>query len=243
MTISRLWYLPASAWTILFAAPLLGLQVHDHHEIFEDAHSATPAVLAVLVFLVGWQVMVVAMMVPSTIGAIAPTESRPPCIGHIAPSRFLTGYLTVWAALGGLLLAADGSLHGTVDSIPAIAHRPWIVSAAILLLAGAWQLTPARTRCLQACRAELGEVARDTGGGRESFRLGLTHGVSCAGSCGVLMVAVMTLGSGLLATIGLVATAVLVFVEKTGRRGEQLAVAAGVVLLAAGATTVGLHLG
>jgi predicted metal-binding membrane protein len=243
VTISRLWCLPASAWTVVLAAPLVGLQLHDHHAIFEGAHSATTAVLAVLVFLVGWQFMVVAMMVPSTIDAIAPTESRPPCTGHIAPSRFLLGYLTVWAALGACLLAADGSLHGTVDAIPAIAHRPWVVSAAILLLAGAWQLTPARTRCLQACRAELGEVARATGDGRASFRLGLTHGVSCAGSCGLVMVAVMTLGSGLPATIGLVATAVLVFVEKTGRRGEQLAVAAGLVLLGAGATAIGLHVG
>jgi predicted metal-binding membrane protein len=184
------------------------------------------------------------MMVPSTIGAIGAPIPTPADTRRVAPSRFLAGYLTIWAAVGVLLLVADGLLHTSLEQIPALTDRPWIVSGALLFFAGAWQFAPARRQCLRRCRTELAVLASDLPADRQSsFHLGMTHGVSCSGSCWMLMLAMMTFGSGAIATISLFGLAAVVLLEKTRQHGEEIAVLTGVGLTAAGVVVLVLQVG
>ncbi len=240
---SRLWYLPAAAWAMLLAAAVLGLGLHDHHAIFEGGESPWAVAGAVMLFVVGWQIMVLAMMVPSTIGSIEPSPPMAVPTNHLSAGRFLVGYVGVWTAGGIVLLAADGSLHQALENAPAIAERPWLVTGAILLASGAWQLTPARRRCLRIAREELAAATNADIERRSSFELGAAHGMACLGSCGVLMLAVIALGSGAISIIGMIVASALVYFEKTGSRGEQLATATGAVLVCSGAALVLVNLG
>ena len=63
-----------------------------------------------------------------------------------------------------------------------------IAGAAILAIAGVYQLTPLKRACLRACRSPLGfMMQRWRGGVAAAFRLGVEHGTHCLGCCWALM--------------------------------------------------------
>ena len=81
--------------------------------------------------------------------------------GHPAPpdrpgggelARFLGGYVTVWTVFGVALFAGDLGLHALVDGSaqPFAMHTTLLGNA--LLIAGAFQLTDRKRRCLARCR-------------------------------------------------------------------------------------------
>lgn len=62
----RPWLLVAAAWVVAVVATVTGQRfLLDHHFLLEE--SGLPWPLAATVFLIGWQVMVASMMVPTSI--------------------------------------------------------------------------------------------------------------------------------------------------------------------------------
>ena len=69
-------------------------------------------------FLVAWQVMIAAMMLPSSLPLVrlfAGVSARQPH-PRAAMAGFLGGYALVWSAFGALALALDLGIHSAVDA-------------------------------------------------------------------------------------------------------------------------------
>src|SRR5574341_69501 len=108
-----------------------------------------------LAFVAGWGIMMTAMMLPSALpmislygatqrGAAAPSPRGVP----VAVFAFV--YLAVWTAFGAPVYVA----HTFLMALPPAAFAYGI--AAILLAAGAFQLSPLKHACLRACRSPFG---------------------------------------------------------------------------------------
>ena len=77
--------------------------------------------------------------------------------GRLAPhgrllACFAAGYLAIWALFGWAALAFDDGVHRVAHALPWLAAHPWLVGAATLGLAGAFQFSSLKDRCLTACR-------------------------------------------------------------------------------------------
>jgi predicted metal-binding membrane protein len=141
-------------------------------------------------FLGGWTLMMAAMMLSS----IAPLV----LLLHRG-NRFAlaSGYLTVWAASGLLPWAA---MQWSFQPEPAI----------VLALAGIYELTPVKQACLRRCHSAASFLMERYKSG--PFRLGMEHGLWCAGCCAGLMVVLVLAASMNLAWAA--GIAVVVFLQK-----------------------------
>src|SRR5262245_64799757 len=91
--------------------------------------------------------------------------------------------------------------------------------AAILVAAGAFQLSPLKRACLQACRSPLGFLLGHWRAGlRGSLALGWSHAIYCLGCCWALMVVLVAAGAMGLAW-GLLIGAVVSAVELLAAAG------------------------
>jgi predicted metal-binding membrane protein len=225
------------AWALAIAASATGRESTLHgHAVIEHG---PPLWAAALLFVVAWQAMIAAMMLPSSLPlvrlftATAGRQER----ANLVIMAFLGGYAAVWSVFGLLAFTGDLVVHRTVDATPSLAVRPWLIGASALLLAGAFQFTDLKDRCLSKCRQPgpflLAHYRRGAGGG---FELGLRHGLFCLGCCWALMLIMFAAGVAVLWAMAAL-TAVMVY-EKTGRHGRQVARIGGVVLLVWGATVL-----
>jgi predicted metal-binding membrane protein len=203
-----------------------------------NAASATvPEQLGML--LVMWVLMMVAMMLPSALPTIALYASfhrgRHADRASTLPALLFTlGYLLAWAlfsggtSVGQLLLeryALASTMMGQLHSRS--------LGGAVLLLAGAFQLTPLKNACLTQCRTPLSFIMtswREGNGG--ALRMGLGNGLFCIGCCWALMAILFVAGVMNLVWMG--AVTVFVALEKIMPRGDLLARVEGVAMLVAG---------
>jgi predicted metal-binding membrane protein len=145
----------------------------------------------------------------------------------------VAGYLGVWAGFGILVHAADLGVHRAVDASPWLRGRPWLVGAAVFALAGIYQFSPLKYRCLQQCRSPYSFIVghwRGSDEGRHALELGARHGVFCLGCCWSLMLLMFAVGVGNLAWM--LALGVVMAVEKNVRWGRRLTVPVGGGLMA-----------
>jgi predicted metal-binding membrane protein len=221
-------------WALAVVAQVTG-QAHALHDHAPTAHGP-PLWAAVLLFLVAWQVMVAAMMLPSSLPLIRLFEAASRSQEHVTRVRavFLAGYVAVWTAFGAAAFMGDLGIHRAVDSWPWLSEREWIIAGATLALAGAFQFSDLKDKCLSKCRHPapylMGHYRRGEAG---AFRLGFGHGVFCLGCCWALMLVMFAAG---VATLWWMAglTALMVY-EKIGRHGASVVRPAGAVLLGAAA--------
>ncbi|HXS44564.1 MAG TPA: DUF2182 domain-containing protein, partial [Solirubrobacteraceae bacterium] len=88
----------AAAWALAIAAEVSGSARRLHHDALIEGGPALP--LAIVLFLVAWQAMVAAMMLPSSLplvrlfAAAAAGQPRP----RAAMTAFLGGYALIWTA-------------------------------------------------------------------------------------------------------------------------------------------------
>jgi predicted metal-binding membrane protein len=143
---------------------------------------------------------------------------------------FLLAYFVVWTGFAVAALASDGLLHVLVERWRWLDTRPWLIAGSVLALAGAFQFSPLKERCLDACRSPLGFLWRYyRRGAWSAWRLGLRHGLFCLGCCWALMLVMFAVGLGNLVWMA-VLTGVMV-IEKTMPWGRRLVPVVGVVLL------------
>jgi len=185
-----------------------------------------------LAFVAGWAVMMTAMMLPGAMPMIAlygaiQRRAADASVKGVPVAVFTLVYLAVWAASG--IPAYGATVLG--EGLPP-AMVPYAVAAS-LVAAGAWQLSPFKQVCLRACRSPIGFLlGRWRAGVRGSLSLGWRHAVYCLGCCWALMLVLVAAGAMGFAWVVLVAA--LVAAEKLAPRGEWVARAAGVGLVALG---------
>jgi predicted metal-binding membrane protein len=218
----------ATGWALAVTAELTDTAGALHHDALIEGGSAW----AVLLFLLAWQAMVAAMMLPSALPlirlfeAVSRNQERP----WQARGGFLAGYAAVWTGFGALALLGDSALHHTVDGFPWLAERPWLVAGGVLAFAGAFQFSDLKDQCLSKCR-QPGPylLAHYRRGPEAGFRLGFGHGLFCLGCCWALMLVMFAAGVAVLWWMAAL-TAVMVY-EKTGRHGRALTPVVGIALL------------
>ena len=222
----------ALAWLTALVAHTTSAASLLHHDALADDG---PAVwVALPVFLVAWQVMIAAMMLPSSLplvrlfaGASA-GQPRP----RAAMAGLLAGYALVWSAFGALAFLIDLGVHAAVDANAALREHEWLIGGSVLALAGAFQFTKLKDACLDKCRHPGAFIMRfyerGVGGG---LRLGARHGAFCVGCCWALMLVMFAAGVASLVWMALL-TAVMVH-EKTRPAGARTVPVTGVALLGA----------
>jgi predicted metal-binding membrane protein len=227
----------AVAWALAVGAELSGRGAALHHDALIEG--TLPYALALVLFLVAWQAMVAAMMVPSSLplmrlfAAAAAGQPRP----RAAIAAFLGGYALVWTAFGSLAFAGDTLVHATVDRTPWLQHHEWLIAGGTLAIAGTFQFSRLKDRCLEVCRHPGAFLLRHYERGvARGFALGRRHGLFCLGCCWALMLLMFAAGvANLWWMAGL--TALMVY-EKTGARGRRAVSPAGIALLACAALVV-----
>ena len=139
------------------------------------------------------------------------------------------GYLLAWAAYGFVAFVVTTRL----DTLSSVSERTRIwASAGALVVAGVYQFTPLKARCLKHCRSPLSvllHVGSFTGPLRD-VRVGAWHGAYCLGCCWSLMLVLVAVG--LMNMVWMAALAVAIFLEKVWRYGRQLSWGLGLGMLA-----------
>lgn len=181
-----------------------------------------------------WLLMTAAMMLPSTLplfNAFDRVTTR-----RREQKRLLLllglGYMAAWGAFGLLAHVLHAGLLWSVDRLPVLAWHSGLIGAATLALAGAFQFSALKHRCLEKCRTPLSFVMEHWHGrsaSREAFVLGAHHGVFCVGCCWALMLLMFIVGAGSLGWMLLLA--VVMAVEKNLPWGRRLSTPLGVALL------------
>jgi predicted metal-binding membrane protein len=190
-------------------------------------------------FLGVWVIMMVAMMFPTAAPMIlmyhkiqAGKQGRGEA--WVSTWLFVGAYLLVWSASGVLAYAgavgAEAIAARTGLSAPAAAR----IGGVLLVLAGAYQLSPLKNVCLAKCRTPLTFIMTSWRDGKlGALRMGWSHGWFCLGCCWLLFLALFPLGIMNVAAMAVVT--LLVFAEKTLAGGERVARWAGVGLMLYGA--------
>jgi predicted metal-binding membrane protein len=227
---ASLWIWSSSPW-----ARLLG------HEEGGEAGLADDYLVLLLVFVAGWTLMTVAMMLPTSLPLVALFSSfvRARAERVRLTALLVVGYVGVWTTFGLVVHLGDRSLHVLVERSVWLETNAWAIGAGTVLLAGAYQFAPLKYRCLEKCRSPLGFVLQHWHGGRgeaEAFRLGVHHGLYCLGCCWSLMLMLFVVGIGSLGWM--LALAAVMAVEKNVSWGRRLSAPLGMLLLAWGAVLV-----
>jgi predicted metal-binding membrane protein len=130
--------------------------------------------------------MIVAMMLPLTIGQVCALAPARPTRRHRAAAAFVGGYLVVW------VLAMIG-----IDAAWRVAHAAagWTAAAGVVIAAAVlWEVAPAQWRRSHGC----GEgAAAEEPGDASPVWLGMTAGIDCVASCWALMAACVAFAHGL----------------------------------------------
>jgi predicted metal-binding membrane protein len=195
-------------------------------------------------YLAGWLLMTIAMMLPTTLPLVAVfarlTRARPD--RALLGALLAGGYLVAWTAFGIAAYGVHAIVHAaTADSGWLWAHA-WTVGAGTLALAGVFQFSRLKYRCLDECRSPLAFVAARWKGvapRREALSLGIGHGIYCVGCCWALMLLMFTVGLG---NVGwMLGLAAIMAIEKNLPWGRRVGRPLGVGLLGAAAAVAVVH--
>lgn len=236
----------AVALVLVAALAWWQLQVLGGHGAGAAHHGGTGARLAAgawqgrdwLLAVAMWLLMAIAMMLPTAAPAIlayGDLAARAGPAGQRRTLAFIAGYLAAWALFGVFAAAAQGALAALVADAPA-ALGPSLTGV-LLLAAGLYQFSAAKSACLEKCRSPMAFfLAHWREGMAGATALGLRHGTYCVGCCWLLMALMLPSGAMSLAATALLGA--LMLAEKILPGGRRVATAAGAVLASLGATLV-----
>lgn len=224
--------LAAASWAVLWLLEL------DFHGLFHI--QARPDWMALwqpsllLISAGAWTVMCVAMMLPTSLPVLATLHML---AGERRDRALLIalaglGYLAAWSVFGVMLGPVGLALQAAVATWAGPDVLVRVMAPALLLLAGLFQFSPLKYRCLEKCRSPLSFVLSHWHGRRQrwqAFHLGWASGVFCVGCCWALMLLMFLSGVGHLAwMLGL---GVVMALEKNARWGRRLSAPVGVALI------------
>src|SRR5215213_2235685 len=201
----------------------------SHHHLGEMRGSGL-----ILVFVAGWTVMIVAMMLPTSLPLMTSfhTLTRQRIDQGTLLAMLVLGYLCVWTLFGVMIYTGDWIVHQAVEHSIWLQAHAWTLGAMTVALAGLYQFTPLKYHCLDKCRSPLSFIMEHWRGHHDkaqSFRLGAHHGLFCVGCCWSLMLLMFAIGVGNLGYM--LSLAAVMSVEKNMPWGKKISVPLGVFLL------------
>jgi predicted metal-binding membrane protein len=225
----------ALAWSVLW---WWGQSPYNRFLDHQGLGELNPANVSFLVvFVAGWTLMSIAMMLPTSLPLInlfyTVIRNKKNRLSLIY--LLLVGYITVWAAFGVVAHLGDWLVHGLVDRNQWLHNHSWLIGATILLAAGVYQFTPLKYYCLDKCRTPRTSIMQYWRGKNESIksiRLGLRHGLFCLGCCWSLMLLMFGVGTG---NFGwMLILGLIMGVEKNFSWGKKLSYPLGLCLISWG---------
>ena len=225
------WVLVIVAWTVALLATLTKQTfLINHTYLLTQSHLSW--IVALVVFLASWQVMTVAMMLPSSMPLVymMVLTSRRQQHPWATQAAFLAGYALVWTTFALAAFLADTLVHLLVSNWFWLYMHSWLIGAAIFAIAGGFQFSLLKQHCLKESRGPLSffEYYYRKGVG-SSLYLGLRHGIVCLGCCWALMLVMFGVGVGSIVWMAMLTG--LMVVEKTYPGGQRLRPLLGIVLL------------
>ena len=148
------------------------------------------------------------------------------------------GYLLVWLGFA----AAAATLHWALEraglvSAMMMGSQSRLLSGAVLITAGLYQLSPLKNICLAHCRTPTSFLSRHwRPRALGALRLGAMHGAYCVGCCWLLM-ALLFVG-GVMNLTWIAALAILVLIEKVLPPGQWVGRGVGIALIVWGVATL-----
>jgi predicted metal-binding membrane protein len=180
-------------------------------------------------FLIAWTAMMAAMMLPAVLPVVRRYAHA--ADGNTTPAvTFVAAYLALWSATGIPAFVAWSRLHE-----PMAHPYPWVgrLAGAVAVAAGLYQLTPLKATCLRHCGSpiplwggnHLDRAAR-------AFLAGGRYGIFCLGSCWMLFVLLIALGTMQLAWM--LALSVVIWLERLATIGDRLTLMTAAMLITLG---------
>ena len=196
------------------------------------------SVTHMLLYIVLWGVMMVAMMFPAIVPvagifATLARRKREQQLPSTPVWVFVAGYALLWTLTGSVGYAADLTMQTLPAYFPVLKTYSTPISGALLIVAGLYQLTPLKDRCLSHCRSPFAFLMahwRDGYGG--AFQMGVSHGLYCLACCWSLMMVMFIMGTMNLVWMGFLAIAI--FFEKSLPAGPTFGRGVGTALIVLG---------
>lgn len=194
-------------------------------------------------FLIGWVVMLTAMMLPSELnyiaafGVLLTGRGKPLGERRRRIRSFMTGYGVAWLAYGLLAYGLDFAVRAVgAEWVSWNRTGPYLAGSA-LIIAGAYQFSTLKHACLAGCRSPLSFFSRywregNTGAAAMGFR----HGLVCVGCCWALMAVMFVVGIMSFSWMALLT--VFMFAEKMFPHGGRLSTPIAIFLGVMGVWTI-----
>ena len=179
----------AIAWLLLFyQASMIA-----HMDSLSAMPAAHPLAVELALLLVMWASMMAAMMLPGINPMVAAFAAinrrrRQRDAPHVATAVFVSGYLIAWSGFGAIAAGLQVLQTRLGLLSPMMQATSPALTAGLFLLAGLYQLSPLKDRCLMLCRSPIGFVLSQWRDGElGAVIMGVRHGIYCIGCCGALM--------------------------------------------------------
>jgi len=219
----------ALAWLALWR---WGASPYAHATHLPHIEEITAAGFAV--FVAGWTLMIVAMMLPTIVPlvvvfaeSVRMRSDRAVLLGFL-----LAGYLAVWLGAGLVAYAGVMAIRGVAFATALPARAPWLLGVSALAVAGLYQFSALKYRCLEQCRSPFSFVMEHWGTDghkRRALSLGARHGLFCVGCCWSLMLLMLPLGASNVAWMLLLGA--VMAAEKNAPWGSRASKPIGATLL------------
>jgi predicted metal-binding membrane protein len=153
-----------------------------------------------IVWIIGMAAMMFPAMIPIVLfySKVATKQEPNPLMAKVVGTPlFLSGYLITYALLG---LGAFIAIYEAFNVSMGLPTSPVLLSvlgpSAVLIIAGIYQFTPLKTRCLSHCVSPIGFFAVHYRSGLwGSIRMGFRHGIYCVGCCWAFMLVMLAVGA------------------------------------------------
>lgn len=158
---------------------------------------------AIAFFEVVWVVGMAAMMFPAMIPMVlfynqvkTKLETNSTLARVAGTPLFLAGYLVTYALLGIGAYLTVYAAFSLSSAIPALLGLSLVAPSAVLIVAGIYQFSSLKNRCLSQCISPFGFFAtRSRTGLTGAFRMGFSHGTFCVGCCWAFMLVMLAVGA------------------------------------------------
>lgn len=229
LLLSALGVVAALAWWAL-----TGLTAGEDAHAWHMAAMSRPLAEALAQAAIMWALMLVAMMLPTAAPLLLALQQVQRQRGEWVLAAVLPGalgYLLVWLLFSIAVSGVQQWLHR--QAMPMLlAVGDWS-DGLLLLLAGGFQWSTLKTRCLSKCRSPLAMLlAQWRPGASGALRMGVRHGLYCLGCCWALMLLMFIGGAMSLGWMALLSMVMLA--EKLTADGAHFGRALGAALIVAG---------
>lgn len=188
--------LAASAffWVILLFNPGGIMTVKHCHVTLEGPSKASLQMMLqmnpVSDMMMGWTLMVLAMMLPKLITPVQYIYDRSFKSRRFwSALLFILGYTAVWIVMGFFM-------NAIIVGLNLLLPNSYIPALGVGIIAVIWQFSPIKQKCLNRGHDHVPLAAFGSEADRDAFMFGIIHGIWCVGAGWALMLFPMLLPSG-----------------------------------------------